>query len=190
MTALALGLALFLGAHSVSIVAPAGRARIVARIGLLPWQGLFGLVALAGFVLIIRGYGAASQEAALLYVPPVWLGHLALLLMLFVFPLLLATYLPGRISRTARHPMLLATQIWALAHLLANGSQADALLFGAFLAWAVADRISLQWRAPLPVPGAPASGRNDWIAVTVGLALYAAFMLGGHRWLIGVAPIG
>ena len=37
--------------------------------------------------------------------------------------------------------MLLATKVWALAHLLANGSLADVVLFGSFLAWAVAESV-------------------------------------------------
>jgi uncharacterized membrane protein len=114
----------------------------------------------------------------------------ALLLLVFVFPLLLATYLPGRIQATTRHPMLAATKLWAVAHLLANGTLADVVLFGSFLAWAVADRISMKHRVQRPVPGAPPSGLNDVIAVVGGLALYGAFVLWLHAWLIGVSPLG
>jgi len=106
-----------------------------------------------------------------------------------VFPLLLAAYLPGRIRDAAKHPMLLAVKIWATAHLLANGNLADVLLFGAFLAWAVADRISLKRRPPRPIRTAPARPFNDVIALAGGLVIYAAFMLGVHAWLIGVRPI-
>ncbi|MBS0434018.1 MAG: NnrU family protein, partial [Proteobacteria bacterium] len=102
--------------------------------------------------------------------------------------LLLAAYLPGRIKAAAKHPMLVATKLWATAHLLANGNLADVLLFGGFLAWAVADRISMKQRAQRPLPGAPAGRFNDLIAVLAGLALYALFITVGHRWLIGVAP--
>ena len=48
-----------------------------------------------------------------------------------------------------KHPMLAAVKFWAFAHLLSNGSLADVLLFGGFLAWAVLDRISLKRRPPL-----------------------------------------
>jgi hypothetical protein len=51
------------------------------------------------------------------------------------------------------------------------------------------DRISMKRRAPRPVPGAPPSRYNDLIAVVVGLALYAGFLLWLHRWLIGVSPV-
>jgi uncharacterized membrane protein len=106
--------------------------------------------------------------------------------MLPVFVLLLAAYLPGRIKSAAKHPMLLATKLWATAHLLANGNLADVLLFGGFLAWAVADRISMKRRVARAVPGAPAGPLNDAIALVGGLALYGLFVMGAHGWLIGV----
>ncbi|KAA6184160.1 NnrU family protein [Thiohalocapsa marina] len=192
MLLLVLGLVLFLGSHSVSIFAPSVRAQLVGRIGVLPWQLLYGVVALVGLILIVQGYAAARQVAdpVVLYSAPTWMRHVALLLLLPVFPLLLATYLPGRIARAARHPMLLAVKFWALAHLLANGTLADVLLFGGFLAWAVADRISLKRRAGPPVPGAPAGRWNDLLALVLGLGIYVAFILGLHQWLMGVAPIG
>ena len=189
MSLLILGLVLFLGVHSVSIVAAGWRDATQARLGEGPWKALYSLISLAGFALVIVGYGAARQNPVVLYVPPVWTRHVALLLMLPVFPLLLAAYLPGRIKTAAKHPMLLAVKVWATAHLLANGSVADVLLFGGFLAWAVADRISLKRRVQRPLPGAPAGPLNDAIAVVAGLALYAVFVFGGHAWLIGVSPI-
>ena len=131
----------------------------------------------------------ARHDPVVLYWTPTWLRHLALLLLVPVFPLLLAAYLPGRIQTTVKHPMLAAIKLWAVAHLLANGMLADVLLFGTFLVWAVVDRISLKRRAPRPVPGAQPSKMNDLIAVVGGLALYVAFILWLHLWLIGVAPI-
>lgn len=190
MGVLIAGLILFLGTHSVSIVNPAWRGRVVARIGELPWQGIYALVAIAGFVLIVWGYGLARQEPVILYAPPVWLRHVTLLLLVPVFPLLLAAYLPGRIKAVTKHPMLAATKLWAFAHLLANGTLADVVLFGSFLAWAVVDRISMKRREQLPVPGAPPSKWNDAIAVVVGLVLYVAFVRWLHVWLFGVSPVG
>lgn len=189
MTLLIVGLVIFLGIHSVAIVAPGWRDAQLARIGELPWKGLYTVVSLIGFALLVVGYGLARQSPVVLYTPPTWTRHLALLLLLPVFPLFLAAYLPGRIKTAAKHPMLLATKLWATAHLIANGTLADVLLFGAFLAWAVADRISLKRRPPRAVPGAPASPVNDLIAVGGGLALYAWFLFGLHAWLIGVSPL-
>ncbi len=190
MAILLLGLALFFAVHSVSIVNEPWRNRAVAAMGEWPWKGVYSLVALVGFVLVVWGYGLARQDPVVLYLPPAWLRHLAMLLLVPVFPLLLAAYLPGRIQTATRHPMLVATKLWAVAHLLANGMLADLVLFGAFLAWAVVDRISMKRRTQRPVPHAPASRANDVIAVVAGLGLYVAFVLGLHAWLIGVSPIG
>ncbi|MDM0080897.1 NnrU family protein [Variovorax sp. J31P179] len=191
MSLLVIGLVLFLGIHSVSIVAPAWRDAQVARRGERAWKGMYALASLAGLLLLIHGYGQARLTPVVLYTPPAGMRHLALLLMLPVFPLLFAAYLPGRIQRAARHPMLLAVKLWATAHLLANGTLADVLLFGAFLAWAVADRISVKRRAvPRSVPGAPPSAVNDIVVVVGGLGVYAAFLFKVHGWLTGMPLLG
>lgn len=183
------GLVLFLGIHSVAIVAPAWRdARAAHNPG--AWKGVYSVVSIAGFVLLVYGYGLARQSPVLVWTPPTAMRHIALLLMLPVFPLLLAAYLPGRIKAAAKHPMLLAVKFWALAHLLANGMLVDLILFGTFLVWAVLDRIAVKKRAaPRAVPGAPPSAINDLIATFGGLAIYAVFVLWAHRWLIGVSPL-
>ena len=192
MLVLVAGLVLFLGVHSVSIAAPAWRQGMVARFGDKPWKGLYSLASAVGLVLLVVGYGIARRSPVVLYTPPAGLRHLALVVMLPVFPLLFAAYLPGRIKSAARHPMLLAVKLWAAAHLLANGTLADVLLFGGFLAWAVADRISVKRRPAAEahaVPAAPPRPANDAIAVVGGLAVYVLFVFWGHRWLTGVSPL-
>ena len=186
-----IGLVLFLGVHSVAIVAPAWRDAQAAR-NERAWKGGFALISIIGFVLLIYGYGQARQAPVVLWTPPAALRHVALLLMLPVFPLLLAAYLPGRLKRAAKHPMLLAVKFWAAAHLLANGTLVDVILFGGFLVWAVADRISVKRRRPdeaHAVPGAPPGPMNDAIAVAGGLAVYAVTLLWAHRWAFGVSPL-
>lgn len=189
MAILIAGLVLFLGVHSISIVSASWRDAMAARIGERAWRGLYSLVALVGLVLIIRGYGLAREEPTFFYVPPGWLRYVAVAAMIFVFPLLFATYLPGKIKSALKHPMLVAVKLWAVAHLLVNGSVADVVLFGSLLAWAVADRISFKRRAQRPLPGPEPSKLNDVIAVTAGLAVYLAFVLGGHAWLFGVPAL-
>jgi uncharacterized membrane protein len=188
MQLLIIGLVLFLGIHSVSIVAPRRRDAWVASMGANAWRGLYSLVALAGFVLIVIGYAKARRAPVPLYFPPAGLRHVAFVLMLPVFPLVFAAYLPGRIQQALKHPMLVAVKTWALAHLLANGMLADVLLFGSFLAWAVIDRISLGRRPPRPMmmPLPRPSVGNDILAVVLGLALYVATVLWLHRALIGM----
>ena len=191
MTLLIAGLLLFLSVHSTAIIAPGWRTAQVARRGEAAWKGLYALLSIAGFVLLVYGYGVARQSPVVLYTPPTFTRHLALLLMLPVFPLLLAAYLPGRIKTAAKHPMLLAVKLWALAHLLANGNLHDVVLFGTFLAWAVADRISMKRRmVARAVPVASARPMNDAIALAGGLAVYAVFVLWAHLKLIGVSPLG
>ncbi|ESQ08560.1 MAG TPA: NnrU family protein [Chromatiaceae bacterium] len=191
MLLLITGLILFLSAHSTVFAAAGWRQRVISRIGEPLWKLLYSLISLLGLILIIFGYGAARQspDLTLLYAAPIWTRHLALLLMVPVFILLSAAYLPGRIQRVVRHPMLLAVILWAITHLLANGTSADILLFGSFLIWALADLISLSWRQVPVVPGAPYSPWNDLIAIIAGLVIYTAFVLWLHRALIGVPVI-
>ena len=189
MLILILGLIIFLGVHSLSIVNESLRNRLLNSLGEGPFKGIYSLVAAVGLVLIVVGYGMARTQPTVVYLPPPWLSHIALLLLIPVFPLLLATYFPGRISRTLKHPMLVAVKLWAVAHLLANGMLHDVVLFGAFLGWAVADRISLKRRTGHPTPSLPAKPVNDAIAVIGGLVLYILFVMWIHQWLIGVSPV-
>jgi len=188
MSILIAGLVVFFAVHSVSIFNEPWRDSMVAKLGEWPWKGVYSMAAIIGFVLIVWGYGLARVDPVVLYSPPMWLRHVSILILVPVFPLLLATYLPGRIQSMARHPMLVATKLWAVAHLLANGTLADVLLFGSFLVWAVIDRISMKRRTQRLIPGAPPSKFNDIIAVLFGLVLYTVFVLWLHAWLIGVSP--
>jgi uncharacterized membrane protein len=193
MLVLVVGLVLFLGIHSVSIVAPRWRLAMIDRLGAGPWKALYAIVSALGLVVLVVGYGIARREPVVLYSPPAGLRHLTLLLMVPVFPLFIASYFPGRLSRATRHPQLLSVKIWATAHLIANGTLADVVLFGAFLAWAVADRISVKRRPAVEahkVPGAPPGAMNDAIAVVGGLVAYVVFLFWAHRLLIGVSPLG
>ena len=183
------GLLLFLGVHSVAIAAPGWRDSMRQRLGRNGWRVLYSVASIVGLVLLIRGYAAARPGAVILYVPPLWLRHIVLLLMLPVFPLVFAAYLPGRIKAAMKHPMLAAVKLWAFAHLLANGSAPDVVLFGTFLAWAVLDRISLKRRAPQAVTMRPASRWNDTVAIVLGLGAYAAMVLWLHARFIGVSPL-
>jgi len=189
MLTLIAGLILFFGLHSVSIVAPYWRNRMVLFSGEGTWKGGLGLLNLIGFGLMLLGYAHTRQAPVVLYVPPGWLRHVSFLLMLPVFPLLIATYLPGRIQAKMKHPMLAAVKLWATAHLLANGMLGDVLLFGSFLLWAIIDRISLRSRPPQSIRRAAPSRYNDLIALVMGLGLYALFLFKLHLLLFGVSPL-
>lgn len=189
MSTLILGLLIFLGVHSVRIVAGGWRNERLKAWGEKRWKGAYALVALVGFVLIVWGYGQARLSSAELWAPPLWTRHLATLLTLPAFVLVTASQIPGsRIKARLGHPMLIGTLLWALAHLLANGRGADLLLFGAFGVWAALDWASAR-RRPAGPPPRILAGR-DVLVVVVGLLAWAVFAFWAHRWLIGVAPFG
>lgn len=186
MNRLILGLVVFFGVHSISLLALGWRNGVAQRLGSRAWQGIYSIAALLGFYLLVTGYGAARASAAVLYVSPVWSRYVAALLMLPAFTLALASALPGRIKARTQHPLLLATMLWAVAHLLTNGSVADLLLFGTFLGWSVAVRISLDRRPARPAIALRGSSANDAIAVIGGIVLYVTFLLWLHARWIGV----
>lgn len=189
MLMLIMGLILFFVPHSIAIVAPHWRGRMVLHMGDKAWKITYSFISAIGFVLLVIGFGHVRREPVVLYVSPAWLHYVTFALMLPVFPLLLAAYLPGHIRSATKHPMLVAIKLWASAHLLVNGTLADVVLFGAFLLWAIIDRISLKSRMQAPVQRLPSSRFNDLIAVVLGLCLYALFIARLHALLIGVPLI-
>jgi uncharacterized membrane protein len=190
MGMLILGLVLFIGVHSTRIVADGWRTTMQGRIGEGRWKGLYALLSLIGFVLLVWGYGLARQQPVALWQPPAGMRHVASLLMLIAFVLLAATYVPrNAVKARLHHPMVLAVKVWALAHLLSNGNLADVLLFGSFLLWA-----ALSFRAARArdrATGASyAAGTAAGTAMTllVGIAAWAVFAFWAHALLIGVRP--
>ncbi|PND25065.1 NnrU family protein [Sinorhizobium sp. M4_45] len=192
MAILVLGIIIFLGMHLVRVVAPGFRAGIIESRGKGTWMGLYTIVSLVGLCLIIYGFGQARGETGMLYDPPIFLRHIALLLMLVAFIVLAAGFLPaGRIAVALKHPQVLSIKIWALAHLLANSERSSVLLFGSFLAWAVILRISLKRRERAGEKVLPVfkSTRNDVLAVLIGLVAFVLFVWKLHELLIGVQPV-
>lgn len=192
MTLLILGLVLFLGSHSIRIFANGWRSRQIARLGEKGWKGLYTLVSIAGFALIIWGFGLARQQPVLLYVPPMWLRHLNALFTLIAFILVIAAYVPGNhFKAKLGHPMLAGVKTWAFGHLLATGMLHDVVLFGAFLLWAVIDFISARRRDRAAGVNYPAGTvKGDVIVLVAGMVFWAVFAFWLHGWLIGVKPMG
>jgi uncharacterized membrane protein len=192
MLALLIGLLLFLGVHSTRLFAPEWRLKRIAKRGLLPYKGVYALISLLGLLLIIWGYAQARLDPTWLWMAPVWTRHLAALLTVPAFILLAATYIPGtHIKASVGHPMLLAVKFWAIAHLFANGTLADLLLFGSFLAWAIALYAVSRRRDRLAGVTYP-TGRvaMDAAAVGAGLLGWLIFAMWLHSVLIGVKPFG
>ncbi len=191
MIVLVVGLVIFLGSHLVRVFGESWRQHTIARLGEGPWKGLYSLVSLVGLVLIVWGYGLSRLDPVVVWEPPVWTQQIAVTLNLVALILLAVFLAPGgRLKARLGHPMLLAVKVWAVAHLLANGTLADLLLFGSFLAWAIVDFAANRRRdrrdGTVRIAG-PA--RNDAIAVGLGVVLWAAFVWRVHEWLIGVSPL-
>ena len=189
MTLLLIGLTLFFAAHSIRIVADPWRTRQRARLGELRWRGLYSLVSLTGLVMLIWGYGRI-RAAPELWTPPPWTHHLAGLLTLAAFVLVVAAYVPRNHLKSAiGNPMVAGVTLWALGHLLANGRAGDVLVFGGFFLWGMVDFISATRRDraagtvyPAGTPG------GDARVFLIGAVAWALFAFYGHEWLIGMRP--
>ena len=192
MVYLIAGLVLFLGVHSLRIVADGWRTQTRARIGEGAYKGVYSLLSLLGFGLIIYGFGVARETPVPLWTPPVGMRHAASLFTLVAFVMLAAAYVPRNgIKARLHHPMVLGVKAWALAHLLANGNLAHVLLFGSFLAWGVLCFIASRRRDRADGTQYPT---GTWsataITVVVGGLAWMAFALHLHGWLIGIRPFG
>ena len=192
MTLLVLGLVLFLGIHSTRIFADGWRSGMIARLGPMRWKGLYSVLSIIGFVVVIWGFRMARADTLVLWSPPVWARHAAALLMVFSFILLVAAYVPrNSIKARLHHPMVLGVKVWALAHLLANGVAASVVLFSAFLVWAVLSYRAARQRDRAANTVYP-PGNAAWTGITVaaGLIAWAVFAMFLHGPLIGVRPLG
>ena len=192
MVYLVLGLVIFLGVHSVRIVADDWRTGTIDRVGANAWKGVYSLASVLGFVLIIWGFGQARMQPMQLWSPPMAMRHVASLLTLVSFVLLAAAYVPGNgFKARLHHPMVLGVKVWALAHLLANGNLAHVLLFGSFLVWAVLNFSSSRRRdraaGTTYPPGRPMATAMTVVAGTVAWLVFAMWL---HGWWIGIRPFG
>jgi uncharacterized membrane protein len=190
MAILIIGLIVFLGAHSVRLFADDWRTQQIARLGLNGWKGLYSLISIVGFVLLVWGFGLARQHPLLLYAPPAWLRHLNALFTLIAFILIIAAYVPrNHLKAAIGHPMLAGVKAWALGHLLATGMLHDVVLFGAFLLWAIMDFAASRRRdrrtGTVYASGTPA---GDAATIIIGIVAWVVFAFWLHPLLIGVEP--
>ena len=187
---LLVGLLVFLGSHSLRIVAPAWREAQVARLGEQRWKDLFSVVSLASFVLLAWAWGQTRSDPLVLWVPPLWARHVASSLVLPAFILLVAAYVPRNgLKARVGHPMVAGTKLWALAHLIANGNLGDVMLFGGFLVWAVFDFVSARRRDRAAGVVYPAGSiPRTAAAVAIGLVAFWLFARYAHLWLFGAYP--
>jgi uncharacterized membrane protein len=184
---LILGLAVFIGSHALTM-ARGPRAAMVARLGEVPYKIVYSLVAILGIALIAWGYSRYRATGWIdVWHPPGFMRHVTVALMWPSIVCFAAAYSPGHIKKTLKHPMLVGVKLWAFAHLLANGDLGSIVLFGAILAWAVVDRISLKRRTDPGGPPIPVGGwKNDVVAVIAGTLVYLALGFVFHPLVIGV----
>ncbi len=184
---LVVGLVLLFGVHLLTTMRER-RAGLIARFGENGYKIIYSLLSAAGIALIAYGFARyRANEWVNLWSPPVGLRHFAVLLILPAMIMLVASYSRGHIYTRLKHPMLVGVKLWAVAHLLANGDLGSIILFGAVLAWAVVDRISLKSRSDPGAPPIPVGGmRNDVIAIFGGIVLYAALGWWFHPYVIGI----
>ena len=189
---LVLGLVLFLGVHSVRIVADGWRTQMRARLGEGAWKGLYSVASVVGLVLVVWGYGLARQQPVVLWQPPVMMKHLNSLFTLAAFILLAAAYVPrNHFKARLHHPMVLGVKLWAFGHLLATAKLADVVLFGAFLLWAILDFRAARGRdRALGTTYAAGSMGGTLVTLVVGVVAWAAFAFWAHAAWIGIAPFG
>lgn len=192
MSYLIVGLILFLGVHSIRIVAEAWRTRTLVRWGEGPYKITYAAISIVGLGLMVWGFGMARETPTMLWMPPRGVRHVASVLTLVSFVLLVAAYVPrNTLKARLHHPMVLAVKTWALAHLLANGSVAHVILFGSFLVWGVANFVAARKRDRALGTVYPAGTRvGNTVTLFVGVAVWAAVAFWLHGLLIGIRPVG
>jgi uncharacterized membrane protein len=195
----ALGTALFVGVHLVPLI-PEWRAGLVGRIGEGPYRAVFALLSLAGLIVAYR-----FTPHVALWASPRPLRVVSALMVLAAVWLFAGARAPW-FKRIVRHPMLWATGLFGVAHLLANGEPAGVVLFGGLalfgFAWQpLTDRRDAavdpeRWQEIRQTtsfwPFAAWRARSDPVTLRpliIGAVVYVILVL-VHPWLFGMPVIG
>lgn len=185
MILLLIGLVLFLGIHSIRLVAPEFRQQQIT-INEMRWKGIYSIVSFISLYLIVIGFGEARLSPTPIYQPPENLKSLASLILLPAFVLFLTPYFPGKIKGLLKHPQLVGLILWSIAHLLLNGNLAELILFGSFLIWSCFYIIQTKQQAEKQIQTLPSSKFNDTILLILGASFYLSFIFSLHGALIGI----
>ncbi|MFK8020771.1 MAG: NnrU family protein [Pseudomonadales bacterium] len=174
MTMLILGVVLFFTLHMMPFWMRGFRSTVIKTMGAGPYAGVFALLSLASFVVIVFGWKAA--ELSLLYVPPAWGRHATMLLVLVGILLFIASNAPTNIRRVLRHPQLLGVSLWGIGHLLSNGETRSAVLFGGMILFSVvamwsSNKRDGEWEKREAVPVS-----RDVVVVLIGLVVFSALL--------------
>jgi uncharacterized membrane protein len=190
MTSVYIGVILFAGTHLFSMLMPAARDRLKARLGENAFKGAYSIVGLIGIALMVHGYSnawATGDGITPVYDPPAWGRHVTMLLVLLGFIMIGVSYGKGHLKTWLRNPLSIGVALWAAGHLLANGLKLDVWIFGTFLAIGVLDVVLSTMRGKVPVHQPRL--RSDIVAVIVGTVLYVVFLFGFHPYVLGVPVV-
>lgn len=184
MGVLIVGLAIFLGVHSIRLVGL--RGLVVKAMGEGMFAIFYSILSAVGLALIVYGH-ILSHPSETVWTPPAWTRTLALISIPVSLVLVISAYVPSHVRAVLRHPMTIGILVWAVTHALANGELANLVLFGSFAVWAFITLVEAYWRGgQFENPG---TWWADMTAVIIGLAL-ASGLAWFHMQLFGVAVIG
>ena len=186
MSLLMIGVALWCGVHLVPSLAAGFRQGVIDKLGNGPYRGVFSLAILASLVLIIIGWRSTPEQY--LYALPPWSRWAGFLLMIVSFVLLGATHYATSIKRYVRHPMLLGVFVWALSHLLTNGTSRAVILFGGLGLWALIEMPLINRRKGAAVPPAAPGVFAEIRGLAISAVIFT-IVLFLHPYFTGVSPL-
>ncbi len=180
MTMLISGILLFAIVHFIPSFAPSLKAGAIKRIGEGGYKGIFSLLLLASFAMMIIGWRGAQPTS--LYLPPGELHKVAIGLLAVAFLLMAVSQRNSRLRLLIRHPQLTGVALWGISHLLLNGDNRSVALFGGMTLWALIEIVAISRRQGVWIksdaPSWGAEGITVLIAaITVGVIVYI------HPWL-------
>ena len=187
MALIYVGMTLFATPHLLSMLFPAVRNRLSARLGENRYKGVYSLASLLGLILIGIGYWQmrhGAQAGATYYEATAGAGHLTLSLVLIAFILIASIDGQGYIRKWVRHPFSIGIAIWSIGHLMANGEIYVVPIFAMFLALSILD-IALGFLRDGAHHFEPQI-RRDGIAVVAGIFAFAVFAFGFHPYILGL----
>jgi len=173
------GLVVFFGTHMIPITPV--KPLLISRLGVSLYSGLFSLLALLGFIVIIYGFQIANTTTLWSSLP--YSSGLAFVLM----PIAMIFLMPGsrktNFFQKFKHPMFIGILIWAFTHLLANGDLRTTLLFSSFAIYCIVDMLFTKKITTTSNTTYPMS--NDFIFIGMGLVAYT-FVVYFHQYIAGV----
>ena len=206
MLSLAIAAALFVALHLFMSSLPI-RRRVVAKIGLGAFQGVYSLVIVGVFSWMIYAWSKAPFVP--LWSSPAWTRLVPLVGMLPIFVLMVAGYSTKNpttagqeaalgkaeaatgILRVTRHPVNLSNALWGFVHLPPNGDLASVLLFGSITLLAILGTLHIE-RRRRETHGedwekfASATSIVPFVAILEGRNRLSVSEIGAWRLLLGV----